>query len=1376
VAPLDKDKLIISIQLSAEQNITPVGLAIQLVAIATYDNGTTEDVTEDVNWIKNQSCLNTINHGLVKTSTIGTCEVTATLSTITSNTTALTITDAKLKSIQLTTARKSIPNGNSQVYLATGTYTDSSTIDITTNVNWNSSATNIVTIIEGIAQSHISGTSDISANWSGINSNVSTLTVTNAELTNIQITPAIATIPKGTNQTYIAMGTYTDNTTLDITNDVHWSNNTDILTIVDGTLESHSQGISDISANLSGIDSNIAILTVTSAELTSIQITPATASIPAGNKQKYTATGIYTDSSTADITNDVHWNSNSTSVATIIEGATQSYNAGTSIVSANLSGINSNIATLTVSTAELISIQTTPSMVTIPQGNEQAYIATGVYTDNSTADITNDVHWHSSAIDVSTIVGGRAQTNSNGISKISANLLGINSNLSTLMVTEAVLNNIQITPADTTIPEGNNQSYIATGTYTDGSTADITNDVNWVSDNTNVGTIIAGTAQGNDDGRSEITANLTGIVSNIATLTVIEEELVSIQLTPLSITIPQGNNQTYIATGTYTDNSTSDITNNVNWISSVISVATIVNGTAHSNSMGTSDISANLSGIKSSLAPLTVTAAKLTSIQITPAIASIPHGTAQTYIAIGNYTDGSTVDITNDVNWSSNDTDIVTIVGGFSQSNSSGESYIRANWSGVDSNEAILEVTSAELTSIQITPATASIPKGNNQAYIATGTYTDGSTSDITNDVNWDSTSINIATIVDGSAQAYDEGITDISANLSGINSNISTLTVTEEALNSIQITPATASIPKGNNQAYIAIGTYTDNSTADITNDVNWSSTNTAIVTIVNGVAQSQTSGTSTISANLSSIDSNIATLTVTAVELTSIQITPATASLPAGNNQTYIATGTYSDSSTANITNEVNWSSTNTAVATVVNGSVESNSAGMSNISANWSGIDSNIATLTVTAAELTSIQISPASASVPAGNNQIYIATGTYSDSSTANITNDVNWNSTNTAVATIVNGTIESNNTGMSNISANWSGIDSNVATITVTAAELVSIQITPTIANITLGNNQNYIAIGTYTDGATANITSYVNWNSDDTGVATIVNGNGESNSEGVSNIRANWSGISSNLATITVTAAELVSIQITPSDVSIADGDTQTFTATGTFTDDSELDITSTVTWASSEYSIATITAGAAQSQRGIGDSTISASMSGISDTATLTTVSIVCDSNTGTPALNTRTCLDIVEGTSGDAVGKFFTSSPSTMVGELLRYEEQASTNNVGRTYYQTFAGILRFEAAGGDGLQSERYCQLLATLEFNNSSSWQLPTSQQLIDLHAGNGNMSTNHYWDTAIQYWSSDAGTDSSHKISVLLSSGATHNTAFNHTRYVTCVSD
>ena len=120
----------------------------------------------------------------------------------------------------------------------------------------------------------------------------------------------------------------------------------------------------------------------------------------------------------------------------------------------------------------------------------------------------------------------------------------------------------------------------------------------------------------------------------------------------------------------------------------------------------------------------------------------------------------------------------------------------------------------------------------------------------------------------------------------------------------SIAVTPANPSVAKGLTEQFTATATYTDGSTANLTTSVTWASSNTAIATISTaGLASTLATGSSTITATLGSV-SGTTTLTVTPAVLTSIAVTPANPSVAKGLTEQFTATGTYTDGSTANLT----------------------------------------------------------------------------------------------------------------------------------------------------------------------------------------------------------------------------------------------------------------------------------------------------------------------------------------------------------------------------------------------------------------------------------------------------------------------------------------
>jgi len=252
---------------------------------------------------------------------------------------------------------------------------------------------------------------------------------------------------------------------------------------------------------------------------------------------------------------------------------------------------------------------------------------------------------------------------------------------------------------------------------------------------------------------------------------------------------------------------------------------------------------------------------------------------------------------------------------------------------------------------------------------------------------------------------------------------------------------------------------------------------------------------------------------------------------------------------------------------------------------------------------------------------------MATGHYSDNSTQDLTASVTWSSSDTAVATISNastskGLAQGISQGSATITAtdSVSGI-SATTTLTVSAATLTAIDITPADPSIVVGTTQQFMATGHYSDNSTQDITASVTWSSSDTAVATISNvstskGLAQGIGQGSATITATdpASGISAT-TTLTVTVPMLVSIQVTPVSATIGIGATQQFTATGTYDDGSTQDLTSLVTWHSSNNQIAAVSnaAGSRGLATGvrIGTVTISAidSATNITGTATLSVV-----------------------------------------------------------------------------------------------------------------------------------------------------------------------
>jgi hypothetical protein len=194
----------------------------------------------------------------------------------------------------------------------------------------------------------------------------------------------------------------------------------------------------------------------------------------------------------------------------------------------------------------------------------------------------------------------------------------------------------------------------------------------------------------------------------------------------------------------------------------------------------------------------------------------------------------------------------------------------------------------------------------------------------ITDRIQWFTSDASVATVTGGGlATAVSVGTVTITA-VSGPFHATTQLTVIPSGLTltAITVTAANPSVPKGRTQQFTATGTYSDNSTADITTSVIWSSSASNIAAIGNtGLAVgTAVGGPVTMTAqDPATAVTGTAPLTVTAAVLVSIAVLPNGTAIVPGESRGFSATGTYSDNGTADFTSAVNWTSSNTTVATI-------------------------------------------------------------------------------------------------------------------------------------------------------------------------------------------------------------------------------------------------------------------------------------------------------------------------------------------------------------------------------------------------------------------------------------------------------------------------
>ena len=581
----------------------------------------------------------------------------------------------------------------------------------------------------------------------------------------------------------------------------------------------------------------------------------------------------------------------------------------------------------------------------------------------------------------------------------------------------------------------------------------------------------------------------------------------------------------------------------------------------------------------------------------------------------------------------------------------------------------------ATLTRITVTPANPSILAGGTQQFTATGTYSDGSTQNISSQATWNSSSLAVATVnAGGLATAVLAGSTTISTTLAGVTGSTALTVQPSPTLTSIAVSPANSIIELGSSQQFTATGTYSDGTSRNITSQVIWTSSMTSVATVnTAGLATCVSAGTATISAVLAGISgSTVLTVQPVPLSITTASLPNSTAnvaysaaleatggiapygwsvasgSLPPGltlNASSGAIAGTPTATGTFNFTAQVTDSGTPAQTAT------KSLSITVPSAGSIWTSttVPGRVDGGTTRAAEL-GVKFS----SEVAGT-----VTGIRFYKASANIGTHVGnlWTSNGSRLATM---------TFTGETASGWQQVDfATAAAISANTTYVASYHV----------NSGHYSADANYFSTAGVdNPPLHALPNS-------VTGGNGVYRNTSGSAF-PNTSGKGTNYWVDVVfkptVPASLTSIAITPGNLTVMVGATQQFTATGTYSDGSTQNVTSQASWSSTTTAVATINASALATAVSAGTATISATLSGVTGSTTLTVQAVpVAITTAALPAGTVSVGYSATLTASGGTLPYTWSLSSGALPAELT-----LKASNGAITGTPTTAGTLSFAA----------------------------------------------------------------------------------------------
>lgn len=670
------------------------GATVALTAQAIYSDESTKDVTTRATWSSRDPMIATVVGGGVTSRAVGRVEIVATFEEKVGSAT-IDVRPVPLQSLALTPANAIIDVGGTTSFTATGTFEDGSTDDVTASVAWSTSST-IATIAGGVVAGVAGGTVTITARdaATGVEATAS-VTIRPRIPVSVSVTPSGVMLALGLTQQYAATALFGDGMTMDVTGIVGWASSNPAAATVDaaGLATSVAEGLTSITASYPGGPRGSTTLAVGRPTLVALEITPRTATIATGQRQTFTAEGRYTNNTTRDLTFVVMWASSDPGIIAIggmDRNVARPVGTGTVTISAvdPMSGASTDTlgssARLRVLPPTLTGIVVTPSAARVPFGATQQFRADGLFSDNTSRELTASVTWSSSMMSVATIAaGGLATSVGQGATRIIAvdPVTGVSSEqtpngTAALTVDPPALLSLSVTPAVWAMVIGGTHQFTATGLFSDGMSRDVTSMVEWRSSGAAVTVGATGFATAQSTGVVTISARDTAtMISSDTTMqsarvTSSAAQLVSIALVPTSTSVPAGAEAQIRAIGTYDNAATADLTNEVVWSVVTSSVADIGNtaglrGRVFRTRAGATRVSARepSTGISSGpTARVNVTASPtLSALTIEPRSAIVNIGRTRGLAARGRFSDGSIFAMTNTVDWTSSNPTRATV-------------------------------------------------------------------------------------------------------------------------------------------------------------------------------------------------------------------------------------------------------------------------------------------------------------------------------------------------------------------------------------------------------------------------------------------------------------------------------------------------------------------------------------------------------------------------------------------------------------------------------------------------------------------------------------------------------------------------------------------
>ncbi|UQZ32951.1 hypothetical protein C2I18_04875 [Paenibacillus sp. PK3_47] len=666
-------------------------------------------------------------------------------------------------------------------------------------------------------------------------------------------------------------------------------------------------------------------------------------------------------SSKRDVTAAAVWSSSNTGVVRVINGVLTPVDSGTAMITATY---NNAVDTLEVSVThpykELTLERSSDGNYKLGDSDETLQVkakAVGGQSATSTVDVSEDADWSSSNTGVLTISGGQIKLVGEGTATITAKYKGLTATFKAVVTLpysaislkqgEKEIKELEMLVGDDPV-----QLTAVTKATADSSESNIAGKAEWSSSSESVAKVEAGKITVLAAGKAVITASYLGVSKSVDVYVRAPYEALLLD--------PSGDQSLFLGESLKVKaemrnaiNSTKNESSSANWSSDNQLTATVTKDTAASEdaaatvtakAVGNAVIKAENLGVsktfKLTVYPtLTEMVIDKTELELyTADSVSLPK-------VSGTKLDGTKLDISQEIEWSSADEEIITVKDGKIVAGKAGtvtvtgkikDGNVSGKGAAVRSQSVELKVTVQNKVLVLIGPEE---PLGlvigeENPLPSVNAVLENGEELDVTDTITWELTGTN-AIIKQTAAVKSIKGLLKGSATLKGTyaNKTISVPVTIEQKVVKLVVEPSTLEMNIKGSKTIKVTGYFSNGKTANFSSGMNWESSNTSVATVKGTSVKAVSEGTATLTGSYQGIT---ATVKINVVpKLTKLTVSENKLNLAPGGVKTVVVTALYDTGKTAAVTGSVVWTSSKPSVAKVnASGTITAVSKGTTSI----------------------------------------------------------------------------------------------------------------------------------------------------------------------------------------------------------------------------------------------------------------------------------------------------------------------------------------------------------------------------------------------------------------------------------------------------------